>query len=439
MKSRLITLRRRSLIGRRHAAVEKQAEEASLFAQQSALPQTSQPQAQASAGIPAGTSPPETALPSGLSVVSDSAGAPLTAEQAVETRDGESSRVEAEAAAGVTEIAAEIHTVDQSEAAQVSRKFIAFAGSGANARALVTGLHTGGVIALHADAEAASESVSFVTSIGEMKYGHIFIALAMAEQILAKAGFASPSPQQIKAVLTGGAIDYEENGQMYASYLPGVLQLRSRGLAWRAIAQAHGLSADAGTSRDRPASAGTKLMMKIAGGVGGTGAMVLAATGVIIALALPAGFTPIGQANASAAQPRAETAPSKLFLKLDGDHDGYVSRAEAARQKNFIQAFDAADINHRGKLAAGDFVMAESIYDRQTAANYIDDSVITATVKARLAKDPAVSALEVSVETYQGKVLLSGFVDKAEQAREAQRVASSVRGVQSVHNNLFIK
>jgi hyperosmotically inducible protein len=438
MKSRLITLRRRSLIGRRHPAAEKQTE---LQVVQPVPPETSPVEQRAETPVEAPLSDNVVSL-SGMTLIPDVGAAPLSigapAEEQAETSQAMENAV-AEPVAKKARRGAELaeSSADQSEAAQISRKFVAFAGSGANARALVTGLHTGGVIALNGDT-AGAEAVSFVAAIGELRYGHIFIALAMAEQILAKAGFAKPAPEQIKAVLTGGAIDYEENGQMYASYLPGVLQLRSRGLAWRAIAQAHGLSADMGTSRDRPASGG-KLMMKIAGGMGGTGATMLAVAGMVGALALPGAFNPITQASASTAQPQMETAASKLFVRLDSDHDGYVSRAEAARQKDFIKAFDAADINHRGKLAADDFVVAESIYQREIAANTIDDSVITATVKARLARDPAVAPLELSVETYQGKVLLSGFVDRPAQVREAQRVASSVRGVQSVHNNLFVK
>ena len=135
----------------------------------------------------------------------------------------------------------------------------------------------------------------------------------------------------------------------------------------------------------------------------------------------------------------AAQAPSKLFHKLDADHDGFVTRAEAGREKGFIRAFDEADESHQGRLNADEFVKAESIYNRMLAAAYIDDSIITAKVKAELVKDPLVSALDVGVETYKGLVQLSGFVDNQDQIRRAERIASSVRGVKSVRNSLLVK
>jgi hyperosmotically inducible periplasmic protein len=147
-------------------------------------------------------------------------------------------------------------------------------------------------------------------------------------------------------------------------------------------------------------------------------------------------------AQAGAAAPDAAPnplAPSKLFRKLDTDHDGFVSRAEASREKSFLKAFDQADGYRRGRLNPEQFVEAETIYDRMLAAAYIDDSVITAKLKAELVKDPLVSALEVGVETYDGQVLLSGFVDSREQMRRAERIAFSVRGVRMVRNNLQLK
>ena len=43
--------------------------------------------------------------------------------------------------------------------------------------------------------------------------------------------------------------------------------------------------------------------------------------------------------------------------------------------------------------------------------NFIDDSVITTKVKALLAKDDLLKSFQISVETYQGTVQLSGFVN----------------------------
>jgi hyperosmotically inducible periplasmic protein len=60
-------------------------------------------------------------------------------------------------------------------------------------------------------------------------------------------------------------------------------------------------------------------------------------------------------------------------------------------------------------------------------------------VKAALLRDPIVSAFAVSVETYKGIVLLSGFVQDRTHARRAADIAASVHGVVTVKNALTTK
>ena len=45
----------------------------------------------------------------------------------------------------------------------------------------------------------------------------------------------------------------------------------------------------------------------------------------------------------------------------------------------------------------------------------------------------------VSVETYEGLVLLSGFVDSSAIRDKAARVAAGISGVKRVQNNLVVK
>lgn len=45
-----------------------------------------------------------------------------------------------------------------------------------------------------------------------------------------------------------------------------------------------------------------------------------------------------------------ENTGDSMFRRLDTNHDNFVSREEAAKQKDFLPAFDAADVNHDGKL-----------------------------------------------------------------------------------------
>ena len=75
----------------------------------------------------------------------------------------------------------------------------------------------------------------------------------------------------------------------------------------------------------------------------------------------------------------------------------------------------------------------------ESTGEYIDDSTVTAKIKAALVKDPVVSAIAISVETYKGVVQLSGFVNTDGEKTRAEEVARGVRGVKSVANSLIVK
>ena len=74
-----------------------------------------------------------------------------------------------------------------------------------------------------------------------------------------------------------------------------------------------------------------------------------------------------------------------------------------------------------------------------SAAEYIDDAVITTKVKSAIFGDPDLSAAEINVETYNGEVQLSGFVSTNAQIAEAGRVAISFYGVRKFKNSLQLK
>ncbi|MBU1711617.1 MAG: BON domain-containing protein, partial [Proteobacteria bacterium] len=48
---------------------------------------------------------------------------------------------------------------------------------------------------------------------------------------------------------------------------------------------------------------------------------------------------------------------------------------------------------------------------RESSGEYIDDSVITTKIKSLIAADDFLKSFQISVETYQGTVQLSGFVN----------------------------
>lgn len=77
--------------------------------------------------------------------------------------------------------------------------------------------------------------------------------------------------------------------------------------------------------------------------------------------------------------------------------------------------------------------------ESRSTGQYIDDAAITTRVKTALFRDEQVSGFQVDVDTFRGRVQLSGFVDTVEQRRRAEQLARSVEGVREVVNNLEVK
>jgi len=71
--------------------------------------------------------------------------------------------------------------------------------------------------------------------------------------------------------------------------------------------------------------------------------------------------------------------------------------------------------------------------------NYMDDSTITAKVKAALVDHESIKSTDISVKTDQKVVTLSGFVESQAQAEEAVKVAKGVEGVTSVSDKLHVR
>ncbi len=84
-------------------------------------------------------------------------------------------------------------------------------------------------------------------------------------------------------------------------------------------------------------------------------------------------------------------------------------------------------------------VACASTPKQEGAGEYVDDSVITTKVKSLLAADDFLKSFQIGVETYKGIVQLSGFVDSQKSVDKAGQIASGVKGVKSVKNNLILK
>jgi hyperosmotically inducible periplasmic protein len=74
-----------------------------------------------------------------------------------------------------------------------------------------------------------------------------------------------------------------------------------------------------------------------------------------------------------------------------------------------------------------------------TAAATASDDVISSKVKAAIAADPALSTLQINVDTKNSVVTLNGSVDTAMSKERAEQIAQTVTGVRSVTDNLTVK
>lgn len=76
---------------------------------------------------------------------------------------------------------------------------------------------------------------------------------------------------------------------------------------------------------------------------------------------------------------------------------------------------------------------------QEGTGEYVDDSVITAKVKAAVFNEPTLKSAEINVETFKGAVQLSGFVSSQAAINKAAELARGVKGVRSVKNDMRIK
>jgi len=119
--------------------------------------------------------------------------------------------------------------------------------------------------------------------------------------------------------------------------------------------------------------------------------------------------------------------PATLFA-VGQKVDAAVASTEraAADVKNDVQAA-TAQVKDSGSAAAA------------AVAATASDINITAKVNAELAKDPALSALSINVDTTAGRVALIGKAPNEAARKRATGLAAGVEGVVSVDNRLQVE
>lgn len=133
--------------------------------------------------------------------------------------------------------------------------------------------------------------------------------------------------------------------------------------------------------------------------------------------------------------PAALPGPRSDFVALDRNRDGYISKVEALANQEVQKRFASFDMDKDGRLSESEYALAMEDNEKRI----LRDSLITARVKAALLAEKGIPSLSIAVETYEGRVQLSGFVKVPDMASRAGRVTASVNGVRTVHNNLTVK
>jgi osmotically-inducible protein OsmY len=80
-----------------------------------------------------------------------------------------------------------------------------------------------------------------------------------------------------------------------------------------------------------------------------------------------------------------------------------------------------------------------STQKQESTGQYIDDTAITTAVKAAIFNEATLKSAEINVETFKGRVQLSGFVSSRANIDRAVTVAQGVNGVTSVGNDMRLK
>jgi osmotically-inducible protein OsmY len=123
------------------------------------------------------------------------------------------------------------------------------------------------------------------------------------------------------------------------------------------------------------------------------------------------------------------------FSALDRNQDGYLSRFEAAADPEIAKRFAQFDADKDRRLSQAEYRAARE----DNAQRAQRDAVLTARVKEALIAANGIPSKTISVETYDGRVQLSGFVPVPDMASRAGRVVAGVNGVRTVHNNITVK
>ena len=131
---------------------------------------------------------------------------------------------------------------------------------------------------------------------------------------------------------------------------------------------------------------------------------------------------------------------TKEFKLLDVNSNGKLSATEIKKDELFnAGGFAKADKNKNGSLSEDEYATYKSKVQQKETKQAASDGAITSKIKSKYLVEKNFKSFDVSVETKDGIVVLSGFVDNQATKTRAGQIAAGVKGVKSVSNGLVVK
>ena len=90
------------------------------------------------------------------------------------------------------------------------------------------------------------------------------------------------------------------------------------------------------------------------------------------------------------------------------------------------------------RTAGVDGVVNDLTVGERTVGDWVDDTLISSRLKAKLIADTDVRASDIDVSSSQGVVTLIGRVRTSSMKQDAERIARGIKGVTDVHNELVV-
>lgn len=127
---------------------------------------------------------------------------------------------------------------------------------------------------------------------------------------------------------------------------------------------------------------------------------------------------------------------NRVFIRLDANFDGFLSRDEVAGDAVLLRDYARFDTNRDGKLSVSEYENAETTLERERMAVRVDDQALVAAVRAAIAKVRGVDIVNTKVEAANGVVAMIGIVEEAVTATRAYDAVKRIPGIQKIDNRL---